>query len=133
MVITEQNRKHLDIGYEMWKQGYALKDCSPSGQIKAYQLCVDLYEQGKIKTVDDFIQWMFVNEPEMLYDQEAEERRYREENEPKIREYFAKYIQGRTFDKIDPNDWDFYSDWHKDVFGYRPHGIVCGEYVNPHK
>jgi hypothetical protein len=133
MVITEQNLKHLDIGYEMWKQGYALEDCSPSGQIKAYQLCVDLYEQGKIKTVDDFIQWMFVNEPEMLYDQEAEERRYREENEPKIREYFAKYIQGRTFDKIDPNDWDFYSDWHKDVFGYRPHGIVCGEYVNPHQ
>lgn len=133
MVITEQNRKHLDIGYEMWKQGYELKDCGPSGQIKAYHLCMDLYEQGKIKTVDDFIQWMFVNEPEMLYDRVAEEQRYREENEPKIREYFHKYIEGRTFSQIDPHDWDFYSDWHKDVFGYRPHGIVCGEYVSPHR
>jgi hypothetical protein len=41
-------------------------------------------------------------------------------------------IEGKSFDEIDPNCWDFYSDWHKDVFGYRPHGIVCGEYINPH-
>lgn len=30
-------------------------------------------------------------------------------------------------------DWDCYSDWHKDVYGYRPHGKVCGIYVNPWK
>lgn len=132
MKITEQNRKHLDIGYEMWKQGYALRDYSTSGQIKAYRLCMDLYEQGEIKTVDDFIQWMFVNEPEMLYDEAAEEKRYREENEPKIREYFAEHFEGKTWDNIDPERWDFYSDWHKDVFGFRPHGIVCGVYVSPH-
>ena len=29
-------------------------------------------------------------------------------------------------------DWDWYSDWHKDVFGFRPHGMVCGQYVNSH-
>lgn len=28
--------------------------------------------------------------------------------------------------------WSSYSDWHKDVFGFRPHGMVCGEYINPH-
>lgn len=28
--------------------------------------------------------------------------------------------------------WDFYSDWHKDVFGFRPHGKVCGVYVRPY-
>ena len=67
----EKNTNHFDIGYEMWKQGYALKDCSPSGQIKAYRLYIDLCEQGTIKTINDFIQWMFVNEPEMLYDQAA--------------------------------------------------------------
>ena len=31
-----------------------------------------------------------------------------------------------------PDDWSFYSDWHKDVYGYRPHGMVCGVYINPH-
>ena len=30
------------------------------------------------------------------------------------------------------DDWDFYSDWHKDVFGFRPHGKVCGVYVRPY-
>ena len=43
-----------------------------------------------------------------------------------ITDYFnTKILQGG-------GDWDWYSDWHKDVFGYRPHGMVCGEYVNPH-
>ena len=133
MVITEKNYKHIDLPYEMWKEGYALKDYSASGQMKAHNLFTDLYEQGKIKTVNDFIQWMFVNEPEMLYDQAAEEERYRRENEPKIREYFAKHIEGREWKDIEPERWDFYSDWHKDVFGYRPHGIVCGVYVSPHR
>lgn len=32
----------------------------------------------------------------------------------------------------DDDSWSFYSDWHKDVYGYRPHGKVCGEYVRPY-
>lgn len=41
------------------------------------------------------------------------------------------------FDKHQANGWDddswsWYSDWHKDVFGYRPHGFVCGVYVRPY-
>lgn len=133
MVITEKNYKHIDIAYEMWKQGYVLKNCSPSGAIEAYNLFIKMYEEGTIKTVNDFIQWMFVNEPEMLYDEAAEEERYRRENEPRIREFFAKHIEGKTWEEIDPQDWDFYSDWHKDVFGFRPHAIVCGTYVSPHR
>lgn len=62
---------------------------------------------------------------------------YRAENEPKIREVFHKYFEGKTWDEIRGDaelyeQWGSYSDWHKDVFGYRPHGIVCGEYVNPY-
>lgn len=46
--------------------------------------------------------------------------------EQKIRKYFDEEIsQGK-------GDWDWYSDWHKDVFGFRPHGMVCGQYVNPY-
>lgn len=33
----------------------------------------------------------------------------------------------------DDESWGFYSDWHKDCYGYRPHGYVCGEYINPHR
>lgn len=41
------------------------------------------------------------------------------------------------FDKHQKNGWDdesfsWYSDWHKDLYGYRPHGYVCGEYVRPY-
>lgn len=41
------------------------------------------------------------------------------------------------FDKHQKNGWDdeswgCYSDWHKDLYGYRPHGYVCGEYVRPY-
>lgn len=48
----------------------------------------------------------------------------------KLRAYFDRYI---ATGKYDDEIWSFYSDWHKDVYGYRPHGIVCGVYVNPHK
>ena len=32
----------------------------------------------------------------------------------------------------DDDSWSWYSDWHKDLYGYRPHGRVCGEYVEPY-
>lgn len=62
---------------------------------------------------------------------------YREENEPSIREYFAKYFEGKTWEEIRADEdlyerWGFYSDYHKDVFGYRPHDVVCGVYVRPY-
>ena len=50
-----------------------------------------------------------------------------EDDKAKIRAYFEEHQKnGWTED-----DWDWYSDWHKDVFGYRPHGMVCGEYIRP--
>ena len=133
-----ENYKNIQIGYELWKQGYALKDCSPSGEMKAYKLWIELYENGTVNSVYEFIQHLFVEEPEMLYDEAAEEERYRRENEPKIREYFSKYFEGKTWEEIGNDEelierWDWYSDWHKDVFGYRPHAIVCGTYVSPHR
>jgi hypothetical protein len=45
----------------------------------------------------------------------------------------SKYIEGKTWEEIDQDTWGWYSDWHKEVFGYRPHGIVCGEYIDPHR
>ena len=46
----------------------------------------------------------------------------------KLRQYFEKHEATGWKD----GDWGWYSDWHKDLYGYRPHGHVCGVYVNPY-
>lgn len=51
------------------------------------------------------------------------DERYREENEDEFQAYYKEHIEGRTWEEIDPVHWDFYSDWHKDMYGYRPHSI----------
>lgn len=54
-------------------------------------------------------------------------KEYREKNEPEITEYFEKHIKGKSWNEIDQDRWDFYSDWHKDVYGYRPRTTeYCG-------
>ena len=55
-----------------------------------------------------------------------DEKKAHEEEIATITKYFNEEICNGT------GDWDWYSDWHKDVFGFRPHGMVCGQYVNPH-
>ena len=39
---------------------------------------------------------------------------YREENMDAFKAYEARMNE-------EDFDWDYYSDWHKDMFGYRPH------------
>ena len=126
-----ENNQYIDLGYEFWNRGFMFRNCV-TGETEAHKLYHELLNAGTINNVVDFLDWVLENRPEMIYDYVAEERRYREENEPKIREFFAKHIEGKTWEEIDPECWGSYSDWHKDVFGYRPHGIVCGEYINPH-
>lgn len=54
-------------------------------------------------------------------------REYRERNESEITQYFKDKIEGKKFDEVDANVWSFYSDWHKDVFGYRPRSMSINE------
>lgn len=55
---------------------------------------------------------------------EAEEQeRYREENEDKLWDFYHTYIEGKKASDIDPQDWDWFSDYHKDVYGFRPHHL----------
>ena len=51
----------------------------------------------------------------------------REKEIAQLHEYFEKHQR----EGWDDDSWSWYSDWHKDAFGYRPHGRVCGEYVRP--
>jgi len=128
----ERNYKHIDLGYEFWNKDYMFHN-SIAGEREAYQLWVQMYEAGTVKNVDEFLEWMLGNRPEMIYNHIEEDAKYRANNEPKIRQFFAEHIEGKEWNEIDPETLQFYSDWHKDVFGYRPHGIVCGEYINPHR
>lgn len=51
------------------------------------------------------------------------DERYREENQASFNAFYEKHIKGKTWDEIDQEAWDFYSDWHKDMYGYRPRTI----------
>ena len=46
-----------------------------------------------------------------------------EDNIEHLEDFFNKHIKGKEFSEIAPEDWDYYSDYHKDVYGYRPKGI----------
>ena len=49
--------------------------------------------------------------------------RYVEENEDDFKRFYEQNIKGKTWEEIDPDLWDYYSDWHKDMYGYRPRTI----------
>lgn len=48
------------------------------------------------------------------------EERYRDSNITDFEEFFFKNIYGKDWKDIPAEIWDMYSDWHKDMFGYRP-------------
>jgi hypothetical protein len=48
------------------------------------------------------------------------DERYREENIEAFERFFFKHIYGKEWNEIEPDILDSYSDWHKDMFGYRP-------------
>lgn len=51
------------------------------------------------------------------------DERYREENQASFDAFYAKHIAGKSWEEIDPETWSFYSDWHKDMYGFRPRHI----------
>lgn len=57
------------------------------------------------------------------------DERYKRENAPAVRAYFKDHFEGKSWEEIQSanatGDWDIFSDWHKDTFGHRPHGIRC--------
>ena len=48
------------------------------------------------------------------------DERYREENQTSFDVFYTEHIEGKSWEEIDPEDWQFYSDWHKDMYGFRP-------------
>lgn len=52
-----------------------------------------------------------------------QDERYRAENQASFNAFYEKHIKGKAWEEIDQEAWDFYSDWHKDMYGYRPRTI----------
>ena len=56
-----------------------------------------------------------------------EQEEYKQENIDNLKRFYDVYIAGRDWKDIDQDAWDWYSDYHKDVFGYRPKTLTFGE------
>ena len=57
---------------------------------------------------------------EYFYLKAVQDERYRKRNQNAFDAFYEKFIKGKTWEEIDPEAWSFYSDWHKDMYGYRP-------------
>ena len=124
----------MDVEYELWERGYRINNKNFS--INKFVEILNAEENERF-LLEEILNNLLETNPDWFINIEEEEDKYREENEPKVREIFEKYFQGRTWEEIKNNEelyerWGFYSDYHKDVFGYRPHDIVCGVYVSPY-
>ena len=62
----------------------------------------------------------FSNFNEWAYLDTLEQEEYHNKEYPTINEFFNTHIKGKRLEDIDDVLWDYYSDWHKDVFGFRP-------------
>lgn len=51
------------------------------------------------------------------------DERYRERNQTAFDAFYEGHIKGKSWEEIDPDAWQCYSDWHKDMYGFRPHHI----------
>lgn len=49
--------------------------------------------------------------------------RYRLVNQEAFNAFYERNIKGKKWEEIDDDTWSFYSDWHKDMYGYRPRTI----------
>lgn len=49
-----------------------------------------------------------------------EHQEYFKREKPNFDRFYEEHIKGKTWNEIDPDAWEFYSDWHKDMYGYRP-------------
>ena len=130
--------KNIDVGYELWDRGYRVNTHNYSEK-EFYEFCMNVQRTHDYDvSFDDVFQALLDNHPEYFINEEEEEKAYFAENEPKLRQYFKDHFEGKSWNEIESDEklydcWGFYSDWHKDVYGYRPHGIVCGQYINPYR
>lgn len=62
-----------------------------------------------------------------LYNEE-----YRQNNEDPLWDFYDAHIAGKNVEEIKSEDLDFFSDYHKDVYGFRPRGFFNADGVAMH-
>lgn len=118
MTYTQKNQ--LDIDYELWKKGYRVNlDKFTEERFIGILDMANSISRTEV-TFDQCFALLLREHPTWFIDEAKEAEEFRATNEPKLLEYYDQYIAGREWDEIDPDCWNSYSDWHKDVYGFRP-------------
>ena len=58
-----------------------------------------------------------------IFDNPESDEEYFESNIKEFEAFYDAHIKGKAWEELCPGDWDIYSDWHKDLYGYRPHFV----------
>lgn len=118
--MTYTQKYQIEVGYELWKKGYRINRAQFSEERMIEVINMTNALSRTEVTFDQIFALLLKEHPTWFIDEAKEAEEYRATNEPKLRAYYDQHIAGREWDEIDPECWDFYSDWHKDVYGFRP-------------
>lgn len=95
----------------------------------------DYGQNCSVKTIEDVAEIM-INYPAKAEELQNAENEWLAKAIPSLQKMFRENFEGKTWEQIRNDEylyelWGSYSDFHKDCYGYRPHDVVCGVYVNP--
>ena len=95
--------------------------------LRNYHLATDKEISERIKKLGDRLEMMNPcdNDWDVIYKEyfslvAIQDERYREANQKDFNEFYEKNIKGKNWNDIDPDTWSYYSDWNKDMYGFRP-------------
>ena len=78
-------------------------------------------QKARMKAIEEELRFGdMTNYDEWATLDDMEHAEYAQEQLPELERYFTTYIKDKSANEIEPERWDLYSDWHKDVFGFRP-------------
>lgn len=80
----------------------------------------------EVKTYNDIrsLAEMLCEYPKVLTDIENEHNYYREDQIPKLIKFYEENIEGKSREEVSGEVWEQYSDWYKDIYGYRPNSYT---------
>ena len=95
--------------------------------LRNYELLTDKELSEMVKKLGDTLEMMNPcdNDWDMIYKKYChitaiQDERYREANQADFDAFYEKNIKGKKWEEIEPSVLDFYSDWYKDMYGFRP-------------
>lgn len=65
-------------------------------------------------------EYVFAHWERYLELEQLENEEFRESSQAEFDKFYKENIEGKAWEDIDPRTWGFYSDWHKDMYGFRP-------------